>query len=83
MEFDKNLETLVNSWCDRREIALLRVILRAYPRMTGLTDEWGDLATALKTIRIRHWSRLTESEQEMLISLQHVAEGVLGSRNEN
>jgi hypothetical protein len=79
-EFDSALRGLANAWCDRREFALLRAILRAYPRATGLGDEWGELANALKTIRSQHRPLLSAHELERVIELEHFAEAALNGR---
>jgi hypothetical protein len=79
-EFDSAARGLANAWCDRREFALLREMLRAYPRATGLGDEWGELANALKTIRSRHRSLLPPHELERVIELQQFAEAALNGR---
>jgi hypothetical protein len=76
-EFDKELGLLVDAWCGRRQLKLLRTILAAYPRVSGLTDEWGDLATALKIIRFQHSCLLAPSEIDRIIELQHIAEGAV------
>jgi hypothetical protein len=76
-EFDKELGVLVDAWCDRRQLKLLRIILGSYPRVSGLTDEWADLAKALKTIRVQHPSLLVLGEIDRVIELQHIAESVV------
>lgn len=76
-DFDDRLKVLVEAWCDRREYTPLRVILQAYPRITGLTDEWADLAKALKTIRFECPRRLTPDELIEVADLQKQAEWVL------
>ena len=43
--------TLVDRWCDRHALAPLRHIVRAYPLISGLTDEWAELLVALENIR--------------------------------
>ncbi len=68
---------LIDAWCERRQLKLLRTILTAYPIVSGLTDEWGDLATALKTIRMQHSSLLAPEEIDRVVELLHIAEGVV------
>jgi hypothetical protein len=75
-EFDKELGVLVDAWCDRRQLKLLRTILASYPRVSGLTDEWGDLAMALKTIRFQYSSLLSPGEIDSVVELQHISESV-------
>ena len=76
-DFDKDLAALVDAWCERRELDLLRLILCSYPRVSVLTDEWASLATALKTIRVQHSASLKEPEFESVVNLLHIAEGVV------
>jgi hypothetical protein len=75
--FDAELGKLINSWCERRELRLLSTILPAYPRVSGLTDEWANLAAALKTIRAQHSNSLANGEIDRVIELLHIAEGVV------
>ncbi len=76
-DFDQELGSLIDAWCERRQLTLLRVILGAYPRVSGLTDEWESLAHALKTIRVRHSSLLQPGELDRVVNLLHLAEGVV------
>jgi hypothetical protein len=41
----------IDVWCDRRCLSALRRILAAYPMLSGLTDKWGELATAIENVR--------------------------------
>ena len=79
LNFDNELALLIDAWCQRRELTLLSVILRTYPRISGLTDEWAELVGALKTIRVQHSGLLTPGELEKVVALQHHAEAVLHS----
>jgi hypothetical protein len=56
------IDGLVNAWCDRRELAALREILNGWPLSSGLTDEWGELATSLKSIAALRSLPATERE---------------------
>ncbi len=76
-DFDKELSSLIDGWCERRELNLLSIILRAYPRVSGLTDEWAALAHALKTIRMQHPNLLAVGELDTVVKLQHFAESVV------
>ena len=76
-EFDKELGVLIDAWCERRELGLLRTVLPAYPRVSGLTHEWGHLATALKTIRAQHQESLVNNELDVVIELLHIAEAIV------
>ena len=76
-DFDNELGALVDAWCERRQLKLLRTILAAYPRVSGLTDEWGDLVEALKIIRVQHSSLLAPGEIDSVVELLHIAESVV------
>ena len=76
-DFDYELGLLVDAWCERRQLILLRTILAVYPRVSGLTDEWGDLVMALKAIRVQHSSQLAPGEIDRVTKLLHVAESVV------
>ena len=74
---DAIMAQLVESWCDRRALRLLRQLLMCYPRGSGLTDEWEDLATCFKTIRMQYGNDLAGQELEQIIGLQHLAESIV------
>ena len=57
---------LVDQWCERRELGMLRIILGAYPMPSGLSDSWHDLYAALRAIRSSYHKQLPELEQEKL-----------------
>ena len=63
-QFFHLLRSLVDSWCDRRCLGALRLILTAYPMPSGLTDSWGELETALANVRAFARNELTDSELE-------------------
>lgn len=42
---------LIDAWCDRRELRALARLLPAWLANNGLTDGWGDVLDALRTIR--------------------------------
>lgn len=75
--FDRELAALIDVWCERRELILLRMILPSYPRLSGLTDEWGELAAALKTIRVQHPNLLVDGELDRVVNLLHIAEAIV------
>ena len=74
------MTALLDSLCARRALDPLRVLLPHWPMHMELTDEWAELATALKTTRVQHRDRLSEEELELVISLQHAAEDALERR---
>ena len=71
------LRQLIDSWCERRALEPLRVILPCYPLTSGLTDEWALLAKSIKTIRVQFASDLAAAELEQVIELQHLAESAV------
>ena len=60
----ERLKTLVDGWCDRRALAPLRHMLRGYPLVTGLSDEWHELRAALRNVRGLADGELTAAERE-------------------
>jgi len=76
-DFDDELASLIDAWCVRRQLTLLRTVLGAYPRASGLTDEWGELMTALKTVRVQHSSLLGEGELDRIVDILHFTESVV------
>jgi hypothetical protein len=79
-EFQVGMERLLDSLCAQRAYGPLRTILPHYPIPNGFTDEWGNLANALKTIRMRNRTDLRPEDMELVISLQHAAESALAGR---
>ena len=77
MDFDNELELLIDAWCERRQLTLLSVVLRTYPRVSGLTDEWAELVSALKTIRLQHSGLLAPGELDKIVALQHCGEAMV------
>jgi hypothetical protein len=69
-QFFSTLKSLIEAWCDRRCLSALRRILVAYPMVSGLTDEWGELTIALENVRAFARDQITESE------LQKVEEAI-------
>ncbi len=72
-EFFATLKTLIDAWCDRRELSPLARLLPAYVAFNGLTDGWGDLLAALRHIQAFSRDKLTESERATLADLIHAA----------
>ena len=76
-EFGPAMEALIDAWCERRALSLLREILPAYPLHSPLTDGWGDLTDSLKRIRILHAERLAPGEFDVIVELLHTAEKIV------
>jgi hypothetical protein len=73
-EFFAVLKGLIYSRCDRRALNPLARILGPYLAFDGLTDSWGNILTALKTIRASHGRDISQSETETLGELIRTAE---------
>ncbi|MDR0776032.1 MAG: hypothetical protein LBE81_05275 [Azonexus sp.] len=76
-QINNDVGALIDAWCARRAINLLRVILANYPILNNLTDDWAAIASSLKTIRVQHSQDLEPSEMETVIKLQRLAESVV------
>ena len=81
LQFHEEMSGLIDVLCERRALNPLRVLLPHYPMHSGLTDEWADLAVALKTVRVQYSKDLSETELDSVISLQHAAENALERRS--
>jgi hypothetical protein len=44
------IESLIDEWCERRDLRPLATVLPAYTGNNGLTDGWADLMDALRTL---------------------------------
>ena len=58
------LAKIVGTWCDRRDLGPLAVLLPAWLNNNGLTDGWATLADALQTLST--WPKLPEIERTAL-----------------
>lgn len=65
-EFDvvSGVASLIDAWCERRELGALARLLPAWIGNNGLTDGWGEVWEALRTVRAD--CRLPEAEALML-----------------
>ena len=75
----KNIEQLINNWCERKALEPLRYILRSYPIHNGLTDEWGSLLESLKDIKGLCRFSLTGDERKILVELINSIEDIMCS----
>jgi hypothetical protein len=75
-DFQREMTTLLNDWCDRRAFAPLKIVPPHYPLYNGFTDEVVELTKALKTVRAQLGSTLPASEFDR-VTLLHEAEAVL------
>ena len=65
----KSVATLVDAWCERRCLSLLRFILPAYPLSFGLTDDWANLLKALEDVSAFGRNDLEEEETKTVNEL--------------
>lgn len=56
------LNRLVDRWCERKALAPLSIVLRAYPMVSPLSDSWFELRTALRSLRRLREPAVTEAE---------------------
>lgn len=73
----RQIDALIDGWCERRALKPLRFILRAYPLCSGLTDEWGALLDSLKDIKGLCGNELTDEEKKLLVELVNAVEDVM------
>lgn len=77
-EFFKEVNDLVEAWCDRRDLTALRAILNGWPLTSGLTDDWELLASALHSLAgMRH---LPEEERQTAKRLWVEVDAMLRNR---
>jgi len=72
------LDGLIDGWCERRALNLLRHILPAYPLASGLTNEWHRLYDALRDIRALCADELDAEESQRLNRVIAGVQDVLG-----
>ena len=63
-EVVERVSTLIDAWCDRRELEALARLLPAWTSNTGLTDGWAHVLEALRTIRALR--ELPDADQETI-----------------
>ena len=61
-EINAGCSELFDVWCERRAVRPLRYLLSAWPLTNGLTDEWGALREALRTLRVDGHMELLNTE---------------------
>ena len=75
--FFARLRSLIDSWCNRRALRPLASVLGPYLAFDGLTDSWGQILEALKTIRALCREDATEAEMDAVEKLIRAAEAAL------
>jgi hypothetical protein len=76
-EFFVVLRRVIDAWCDRRALRPLSLILGPYLAFDGLTDTWGKLLTALKTVSAHCQKDISEAELDRVRDLIRAAEPVV------
>jgi hypothetical protein len=68
-----DVSTLIDAWCDRRELRPLAQLLPAWLANNGLTDGWAGVLDALTTIRAD--GRLPDNEatlvERLIAAIEH------------
>jgi hypothetical protein len=78
-DFVEEMNSLVESWCDRRDLTALRQILQGWPLGSGLTDDLARLASALHSLAgMQH---LPEEERRIVKRLWVEADSALRNRH--
>jgi hypothetical protein len=76
-EVEDRLSSLIDLWCDRRNLEALARLLPAWTSNTGLTDGWAHVLEALRTIALRD---LPGDEQQTIEwAITEIDEVVYGS----
>ena len=71
------LDGLVERWCDRRDLAALRVLLQAYPLISPLSDGWHELRRALQTVRANGRDTLPPADRDDVETALRLVERML------
>jgi hypothetical protein len=71
------IQTLIESWCDRRALRALRCILRGYPLSSIHTDGWAKLILALKEVRALAREEVTPDELKTVDECIRVIERIV------
>ena len=79
-QFHEEAALFVDALCELKALGPLRVLLPHWPMSMGLTDEWVELARALKTVRVQHAGQIPEELMDRLASLQHAAESAVNGQ---
>jgi hypothetical protein len=63
-DINGEIRSLIEAWCDRRELSALAGLLPSWLAINGLTDGWEELAVALRHVSTS--SALPPDERETL-----------------
>jgi hypothetical protein len=75
--FFTELRSLIDAWCERRSLKALAAVLPSYVAINGMTDGWGELHVALRSIGTLHRDLLTPSEQAAIDRLARAAADIV------
>jgi replicative superfamily II helicase len=70
-------KVLIDAWCDRRELRVLKTMLDGYLSLNGLTDGWVAFYDALRNVRAFHAAGLPLSEQSIVEALIRATERIV------
>jgi hypothetical protein len=76
-QFFDALISVIDRWCERRCLRTLAAILPSFVSFNGMTDSWGELHSALKSVLAFHRDTLTSSEQIIVADLAQAAADAL------
>jgi hypothetical protein len=79
-ELPQIINGLIDSWCGRRDLNPLRIMLPAWPMPMGLTDNWEDLRAALRHLRAMCRDSLPAPEIEQMGRAISLVEQALSKR---
>ena len=79
-EFLTALRRLIYKWCDERRLDALCRLLPGYFAFNGMTDGWGELVVALKSVRGLGAKSFNQTDWEALNDLVRAGERALYSR---
>jgi hypothetical protein len=86
LELDRIVSGLVDSWCERRALGALRIVLSAWwPPPTGyaLTDDWERLRSGLRHARAMAKEQMTDEEKIQLNQAIAMTDQALHHKDEN
>jgi len=68
-DFLRVLRQMIDRWCDERKFHPLAVLLPGYLAFNGLTDGWGELHDALRSLRAFGPDAFTAADWEVIHDL--------------
>jgi hypothetical protein len=74
------LRTLIERWCDMRELAPHSRVLPGYLALNGLTDGWTDLLDALKSARSLGYESFDPADWDTLNNLIYATDRIVFRR---